>query len=232
MANIKLGAMIADIRGSIGGTCFSRGAGGAIARNSPKPCNPRTALQAVLRARVAQLAQMWSGSLTPTERTAWRAYAAETAWLNKVGTAAQITGLAAFVRLNTLRLQAGLTVVTAAPTANGWAGTPTFTILANPTTDMIKITLPSAPYVNNVADHTMLFFLHAPTNAGHAKPSPTKRYWFKAVGNVAVPPTWSADSASLFPFAAGQIMSLTGIYIDPTNRIGSPFTAQFVAAAP
>lgn len=232
MANIKLGALVADIRGSIGGTCFSRGGGGAIARNAPKPCNPRSASQSDRRAILAQVAQRWGTVLTEPERTAWRAYAAGTSWTNKVGTSASISGMAAYVRLNSLRMMAGLTVEDTAPITVGHAGTPTFTFLAKPTLGHITIALPSAPFDKDTDDSTMVFFQHIAANPGQLAIPGNKRYLGKVIGDGTIAPTFPLNFTVIFPLGVGQRIFVTGIHIDPTGRIGGDYTISAIAANP
>lgn len=232
MANVKFSAIVADVRGSIGGVTFGRGGGGAIARTNIKPVNPRSSLQSARRAVIAQLSQYWSGSLDETERTSWRTYSAGTNWTNKVGTAASISGMAAFVRLNALLVQTGQPIQDTAPVQTGHAGTPTFTFTANPTSKVCSIALPSAPFNKDLADSRILYFIHAPTNAGRLRPSGKQRYIAFLEGDVASPPVFPSALTSPFPFAAGQNVSITGIFIDPFGRIGGAYTKTVVAAVP
>ncbi|HUW59124.1 MAG TPA: hypothetical protein VMZ92_20980, partial [Planctomycetota bacterium] len=107
MANILTSAAITDIRGSMGGLTFSRNAGGAYIRARIKPINPNSARQVAIRQGMAQLSGRWSTVLTAIQRTAWLAYSAATVWTNKLGQVVTITGLAAYLRSNSLLLQAG-----------------------------------------------------------------------------------------------------------------------------
>ena len=232
MANIKFGAIVTDMRGSLGGTAFSRGGGGAIARNAPKPVNPRSATQSSRRAVLAQLAQRWGRVLTEPERTAWRAYAAGTAWTNKVGTSATISGLAAYVRLNSLLMMAGVAVQDTAPTSVGHAGTPTFTITAEPTDGHIVVAQPSEPFDKNITGSRMIFFQHVAANPGQLAIPGNKRYLGTIVGNVSTPPTFPNDLDVIFPVATGQRIFVTGIFIDQTYRIGNDYSVSALAANP
>ena len=232
MANIKLGAMVADARGAIGGVVFSRGGGGAIARTNVKPVNPRSSGQQARRALLAYLSQYWSSTLTDTFRANWRTYAAQTSWTNKVGTAAVISGLAAFVRLNTLLKTAGFALQSDAPFTTGHAGTPSFTILANPTGESVSIAEPSAPFDKTTGSARMLWFIHAATNAGRARPSGTKRYIGESHGDPNSPAVFPKVITSPYAYSPGQIVTVTGIYIDPNGRIGVDYSASVVAAVP
>jgi hypothetical protein len=232
MANIKYGPLVADVRGSVGGTCFSRGSGGGIVRNAPKPCNPRTPLQVALRARLAMLTAYWSKTMDQPHRDQWSDYAAGTSWSNKVGGSAIITGLAAFVRFHTTYLQWGGDIVEDGPTMVGHAGTPSFTITANPTAYAIGIAQPTAPWVNNATGNMIGFYVHAPSNAGRVVAPSLKNYVAMAAGSPGAPPAWPKAITSPFAFYAGQRISVTGIYLDLYRRLGGDYTAQVIAAVP
>ena len=232
MANIKFGPLVADVRGSVGGTCFSRTAGGAIVRNAPKPCNPRSAPQMARRATLAYLAAYWSRTLTEPFRGAWTDYALGTTWTNRVGGPAIITGLAAFIRLNSLELLIGNPIRANAPTALGHAGTPSFTITANPTACMLGIALPSAPYVNTANDWYMTFFEHGPTNVGRTLPGGQRIYLGFVASASGTPPSWPKSIAANLNFFTGQRTYVTGILIDSDYRVGGDYTASVVAAVP
>jgi hypothetical protein len=184
------------------------------------------------RAILAQLTQRWGRVLTEPERTAWRAYASGTSWTNKVGTAANISGLAAYVRLNTLLMMAGVAVQDTAPTLTGHAGTPTFTFTAEPTNAIIKITQPSEPFDKNITGSRMIFFQHIAANAGRLAVQGRKRYLGTIVGNAGTPPAFPNSLAVIFPLAVGQRIAISGIFIDPSYRIGGDYTLTAIAANP
>lgn len=232
MANIKLGALIADIRGSIGGTTFSRGGGGAIARNNPKPCNPRSAAQSTRRANLAYLSQLWASTSMATYRNGWMDYAAGTNWTNKVGTQALITGLAAFVRLNSIELLIGNPVRLAAPTELGHAGTPTFTLLADGADLSLKVSQPTAPWVNNANEYYIAFFAYAPVSAGRVSLANQRLYLGTAASSSGAPPAWPKSMTSSFQFSNGQNISVAGVMIDPDFRMSGIYVASAVAATP
>lgn len=69
-AKIKLTAMVAEIRGKLNGTVFSRNSSGAYVRNKVTPVNPNTPFQSNVRADFTTVSQDWR-DLTEAERTAW-----------------------------------------------------------------------------------------------------------------------------------------------------------------
>ena len=69
-AKIKLTAMVAEIRGKLNGTVFSRNSSGAYVRNKVTPVNPNTSFQSNVRADFTTVAQNWR-DLTGAQRDAW-----------------------------------------------------------------------------------------------------------------------------------------------------------------
>ena len=69
-----------------------------------------------MRSIVQYLAVYWSNTLTQVQRDGWEVYAAAITRQNKLGSQIKLTGFNHFMRSNTAYLQAGETVVAAAPT--------------------------------------------------------------------------------------------------------------------
>jgi len=229
MANILLGAMVSDIRGSVGGVTFSRGAGGQIARTRVKPVNPATAAQGQRRSLVAQFGDAWSSVLTQVYRDGWNDWAGGSTWTNKVGTSAIITGLAAFLRLNSLLMQAGKARRDPPPLQIGQAGSPSFTFTATHSDQKINIATPGDPFDKNIPANLLIFYMHAPTRVGRTSPSSARSYMGKLEGATPVPPTFPLALDAPWHFEVGQQISVVGIYIDVSFRVGTPFLHQIPA---
>jgi hypothetical protein len=99
MALIRFGNGVADIRGSINGTTFSRVRGGAIARNRTVPINPNTPAQIAARLSFQIIVNMWT-SLTAAGRAQWNEYAATLLFINRLGETFVPTGRMVFMRFN------------------------------------------------------------------------------------------------------------------------------------
>ena len=67
MAKIKLGAIVTDIRGKLGGHVFSKNRGGAYMRTKVTPVNPASVRQTFVRTIFAVISSLWS-SLTDAQR--------------------------------------------------------------------------------------------------------------------------------------------------------------------
>ena len=99
MAKILLGDRIADIRGSIGGTTYSRNTFANYIRNKTSPVNPNTVAQQLVRNRLTAMSQSWGG-LSANQRTAWIDGAPVWSNNNIFNQAINYTGFSLYGRLN------------------------------------------------------------------------------------------------------------------------------------
>lgn len=74
MAKVRFGTGIAEIRGSVGGSVYSRTHAGAIVRNRIVPVNPNTQAQDDIRALFALVAANYT-NLNAGQRQAWQDFA-------------------------------------------------------------------------------------------------------------------------------------------------------------
>lgn len=115
MALVAYGGGVLNMSGSIGAQVFSHNRFGAYIRARTTPVNPGTNRQSTLRAAVAFLANCWSQTLAPAERTAWEQYAAAINRTNKLGGQIKLTGFNHFIRSNAQSKEDGLSIVGAGP---------------------------------------------------------------------------------------------------------------------
>lgn len=73
MARIKLGPIVTDISGSVGGATFQRNPSGIIMRSKPLPLNPATADQFGIRWKLRYLQNSWA-ALTDAQRLQWQRF--------------------------------------------------------------------------------------------------------------------------------------------------------------
>lgn len=85
MATIKLGPIVSEIRGLLGGTIFSRNGAGAYAKQFTKPTNPQTPAQQAIRNLLTAVSARWTANLSDAERESWIAAAPTFPLINKVG---------------------------------------------------------------------------------------------------------------------------------------------------
>lgn len=229
-ALVKLGGGVTDIRGSIGGTTFSRGKGGNIARSNKKPCNPRSSRQETRRALMSWITKCWSDTLTDQQRTDWRAYAAGTGWTNRLGEAIEINGLAAFLQLNALYMLPSPTLHAAAPTAMGHAGGVTLTFAAESDTKFIQIDAPGGAYDNDTDFHNIWMFGGLPSEPGRDAIPNGFRYLGRLEGGKEPAITYPAQLEFPYTMAAGQIITVRYVFTDDHHRTGATLYATDVAA--
>lgn len=117
MAIIKLGALVAGIRGTAGGIVYSGSLSGPNAKLWAKGSNPRTIGQSKQRGRFSQQPEDWR-ALTNTQRADWATFAADPAQelTNSLGEPYFASGYAWFVKINSLLSRAGYSGRTDPPT--------------------------------------------------------------------------------------------------------------------
>lgn len=215
MALLILGPMVAEARGSIGGTVFSRNRAGHIARQRVKPVNPASERQETIRASIQNLQNAWRSVVTAAQRLAWEHYADGTPLQNRLGGTNRLTGLNMFMRVNVIRLNIGTTYLTDAPTTPGSAGFPLIV------TDGIAATgfrIASVTPVIAAGDYLQIL-------ASGSRPQ-TRNFF-----NGPYTQTQYLDSATVFPFvvvgpaytAAGQRYFAKGRYITDDARVSNDF---------
>lgn len=231
MALIQFGGGITSMRGSLAGNTFSRSKSGDYVRSRKKPVNPRSPLQNTRRAQMAYLARYWSHSLTPQERTDWRAYATGTSWTNKLAQAIEIGGNAAFLRLNTHIAVYGGTLRHAAPEAMGHAGGVTFTFAAESDTTKIQMDEPNGAFDKAVLGHYINFYQGIPTEIGRIATPKGFKYIGSVYGHDSAPLAFPYELDAAYTMAAGQFITIKAMFNDDTYRLSGPFFASDEAAA-
>lgn len=128
MATIKL-STASEIRGSIGGTVYSRNKGGAYIRGRVSPVNPVSDRREAVKGAMTAASQAWS-SLTAGQRQGWADYGATVGSVNRVGDAIELSGMAAYARSRLAMITAGLSPVSDPP-SQAIAGNPSTVTEAN-----------------------------------------------------------------------------------------------------
>lgn len=108
MAILKLGELVAGIRGTVGGTIYSANKAGPFARRWSKGPNPQTSKQTVQRGMMTTHSAPWL-ALAQADRDDWDTYAAEPAQelTNSLGEAYYASGYNWYCRINTHLLLSG-----------------------------------------------------------------------------------------------------------------------------
>lgn len=152
MALIKSN-ILAEIRGSINGTTFSRNRTGAYARNRTVPVNPNSDNQISARNSMTNSSQLWR-TISGSVQEQWKIYADNTPVTNRLGDTIHLSGFNQFVQLNGFLAFLGLTEHTAAPLAFGTAAVFTsVTFDIDSATDELAITGTSGADIGGTANY-------------------------------------------------------------------------------
>lgn len=229
MALLKLGPLVAGVSGKIGGTVFARNRGGSYARAHTVPINPATARQNFVRSNLADLAQLWTTTLTAAQRAAWELYASNVSINNRLGEARNLTGQNMYIRANTLLLDCGESRVDDGPTTFTVGPTITPTLVIDTANDEIDITDLGDYDPDTDGAINILLTMGTPQNPGVEF---FKSPFTKVIGvNVPTTITLPLDgNAAPYPIAAGQAIFLRMASVTPDGRVGVPVIQRFLAA--
>lgn len=100
--------------GSYQGITASRNTFGQYYRTRAIPVNPNSTFQSAARSRLSQMAEVWD-TLTDVQRAGWSSLGQSMVRTDSLGQQYHLTGLQAYVSVNSLNLTAGNARVDAAP---------------------------------------------------------------------------------------------------------------------
>jgi hypothetical protein len=196
--------LIAAGSGSVAGCTFSRNRSGQYIRNRSVPTNPSTSFQQIMRGALATLVARWTDTLTPAQREDWTTWAVNTPQTNPLGFSFNLTGQQAYVKMNAARIQAGITIVDAAPTTfSGAPLTPATSFVADAAEQDITFAFTNTDEWATAVGGFLAVFISRPQN-------PSVNFYkgpFLFAGTVlgaVVPPTSPAAIDAPFPFVVGQ----------------------------
>ena len=109
MASIRFN-QIADARGSVNGTVYSRGIGGLYMKNRVSPLNPQSSKQSAVRAQLATLAAAWR-SLSDGQRKSFAAQVDNYPATNRLGETYTPSGYQLYMTLNSNLAAAGQSAI-------------------------------------------------------------------------------------------------------------------------
>jgi hypothetical protein len=99
MAKIKLGAIVTDMSGKLGGHVFSKNKGGKYMRTKSTPSNPQSSAQMSIRGIFASISSAWS-ALTESSRLSFNGFVSAYATTDIFGDLRNPSGKNLFQRLN------------------------------------------------------------------------------------------------------------------------------------
>lgn len=216
--------------GSIGGSTYSHNRHGAYIRARSVPVNPNTDRQVVIRNAARALAIAWENTLTQAERDAWETYAANVAWLNKLGDPVHLTGLNHYLRSNTISVSQGRTRIDTAPVIfNLAAAELALSGSASEATQQLTIAYDDTETWANEAGAFQFFYMGLPQNSGIAFFGGPYRYVNVADGST--PAVSPGIFAAPFPFAQGQRIWIRSRILRADGRLSEFAVQNFLAAA-
>lgn len=130
------------ISGSIGDITGAMGLGGAYFKNKPRPSNPQTANQTVVRNALSTANTAWLG-LTSGVRAEWEQYGSTCSHTNQTGATVTLTGWNAFSRAFVIMTQAGIptnSLQARRPENDGYASNPVLDLSKDEADDFLTAT--------------------------------------------------------------------------------------------
>ena len=232
MALIQLGPAVADIRGSIGGTVFSRNRFGNHIRARITPVNPQSTRQNLVRSIIQLLAQAWSTVLTQPQRDAWEVYASNIVRQNALGAQIFLTGFNHYIRSNSPILQALGTRVDAGPTTLTLPpGDPQMIGTVDEAGQQISVAFDDTLDWADQDEGKMLLFMSQPKRAGTNFIGGPFRFAGSIDGDSTTPPTSPTVLTVPFPVAENQVIVVRGRISEEDGRLSDLFRSQSTVAA-
>ena len=102
MSKIILGPLISEIRGKTGSIVFSKNRSGNYIRRKTSPVQPNSTRQNDIRQRFSSYASYFKTALLPARRSAWSEWASNSPFSNTLGQKIYLSGINAFIRVNSL----------------------------------------------------------------------------------------------------------------------------------
>lgn len=115
MAKIKTSALVADIKGTVGGNVFAANKGGNYVRRWKKGTNANTSSQNIVRDLFATQSQLWR-TLTQEQQSSWISGAVNFPYVDSLGETRIYSGQQLFNKLNNNLIQAGFATIENCPT--------------------------------------------------------------------------------------------------------------------
>lgn len=115
MALITTANPLADIRGSVGGSVFSRDSSGLHMQATPRHIRRKSLLQDRRRRAFVAAKNSWRRDATSHERNLWQLYATRHPGHNRFGEVITYTGYQVFMRFNIYRAYNNVSLISTPP---------------------------------------------------------------------------------------------------------------------
>lgn len=162
-AGVKHPMKINDVpqSGSVAGVTSSRNRSGQYRRTRAIPVNPNSPAQSSVRGNLATNAAAWR-TITSDQQAGWEAYAALHPRVNSIGVTYQLTGMQAYVGVNSELANLGVAAVADAPTSDVPVAPVISVDVATPT-NTLDVTYAVSPIP---AGMKLAFFVSKPKSKG------------------------------------------------------------------
>jgi len=207
MANVRLGPIIADIRGSIGDVTYARGRGGLYARQRVDPPEDITEARTAVWNATRAVSKAWSLYTSEAQRQAWTTYAANYPVQNRLGETIFLCAHDWFFRTNHPYYRIAESLLTLEPPTGPPDPRPAYAATAQAAGDTVTIVLPFQSPATPTAGYTPFLYGSPPqpgTHHYHALP-------YRLIDLQTYLPPWERDPWVIdwpWPIAAGQAIFL------------------------
>lgn len=218
--------------GGLGSIVFSHGRSGAIMRTRVIPTNPGSAAQVLARNRMADLTNRWHNTLNAAQRAAWDTYGTNVPVLNRIGQQIYLTGINWYVACNSLRNQAGGTLVRVddAPTIFNLASFSLVSITVSEATQQISIAYASGDNWT-FDDGALCAYATRPMNPSVNYNNQPFRFADAIEGDTAAPPAAPQTFPLPFPVVADQAVWTRFNCVIADGRIGASQQYRVIVGA-
>lgn len=200
--------ILGELSGKISANVFSHNTGATYVRGKSVPVNRNSTRQQLARAALATVSAAWA-SLTDTQRTLWKQWAALHPIVDRLGNSVVLSGQGAFCQLNARVRNLGLAIQTSPPPANLTANfSSALVALTGPATAVLTFT--ATPLPAGVRAELLL----APGTGSGRDPNMRSAKWAGATAAAATSP---ATIVCAVPFTSGAIVNT---YVRLTDQYG------------
>jgi hypothetical protein len=229
MAKILFTAFMADARGKVNGSVFSKNKGGSYIRTKVTPVNPQTTAQQNSRNRIATFSQAWRG-LTQTQRNSWINSAVNFPYTDIFGNIKYLSGSSLYVKLNVNLAITGTAAIDDAPSPVSLPAITALSVTAAAGTPAVSIVFAATPVP---AGYSMV--IEAAGNVGAGKSFVKNLYRQIAVRAAASTSPFNALTAyeAVFgaPVAGAKIFVRAFLISTDSGQAGIAVQADAIIAA-
>lgn len=229
---VKVGGLVGNLSGSLGGITASHNRFGTYFRNRTKPTDPNSGLQQTVRSAFAFLSARWSQTLTAAQRTGWNLYGSSVVMKNKLGQDINLTGYNHYIRSNLILQQNGITLVDAPPTIFELpAQDSAFACTYSEATQLGSAAFDDTMDWVDEDDAYMLIFTGSPQNPQRNFFNGPWRYAHAIAGDSTTAPTTPETFTAPFVVSELQRIWTYGRIARADGRLSEPFQVDALASA-